>query len=224
MTQNSGFLITVLASASVSSLLAVLLLFITKTWISERLKNSIRSEYDQKLETHKAKLKADTQVEVEQLKAQLQIINKEHEVRYTRLHEKRAEIISESYTRLKNVHASLGNYVSIFEIAGGSSREERRQIATDAHDAFKNYYSTKLIFFPKKTAKMLEKIDHECVLSFNEFVHFVDEPSARSRADLAKWMQISERVQGEIAEALINLENIFRKLLGDEESTKSEPD
>lgn len=153
MAQNPGFLITFLSSVSVSSLLAVLLLFFTKTWISERIKNSIRSEYDQKLETHKAKLKADTQVEVEQLKARLQIINKEHEVRYTRLHEKRAEIISKTYARLKSVHASLRDYVSIFEIAGGSSRDERRLIAMNAHDAFRNYYSTKLNIFPKEYCK-----------------------------------------------------------------------
>lgn len=216
MTQISGFLITLFASVSFSSLLAVVLLFITKTWISERLKNSIRSEYDEKLETHKAKLEADAQVEIEQLKAQLQIMNKEHEVRYTRLHEKRAEIISETYARLKKVHTSLKNYVSIFEIAGGLPREERRHIATDTYDDFKNYYSTKLIFLPKGTAELLEKIDRECVQSFNEFLLLVDEPSAISRADLSKWMQVYERVEGKIAETLINLESIFRKLLGDE--------
>lgn len=220
MNQYSDFLITILTSVSVSSLLSGFLLFITKSWISERLKSSIKSEYDQKLETHKAKLKANTQVEVEQLKAQLQIFINEHEVRYTQLYEKRAEIIAETYSRLKHVHASLGDYVSIFEMGGIPSREERRRIATDAHDAFRSYYSGKLIFFPKKTAELLEKIDIDCVQSFNEFIHFVDEPSTRSEADLGRWIQISERVRGDIAEALINLENIFRKLLGDEESTK----
>jgi hypothetical protein len=215
MSGLSEFLITVLTSATVSSGLAGLLLFITKSWISERLKNSIKSEYDQKLETHKAALRASTDKEIEQLKVQLQIAAKEHEVRYTRLHEQRAEIIAKTYSSLKDVHESLRNYVSIFEHTGGPSRQERRKIATDAHNAFHVYSSRRLIFFPKETALRLEKLDGDFVTSFNKFAILVDEPSETSNADLKVWMEVFEQVSGDIAGALSDLEGHFRELLGD---------
>ena len=47
---------TVVASLLSSGVLVALVIFLTKTWISERLKNAIKSEYDLKLEEYKAKL------------------------------------------------------------------------------------------------------------------------------------------------------------------------
>ena len=51
--------VTILTSAGVSSVLTAGLLWISKTWMEERLKNSIKSEYDHKIEDHKAILKAE---------------------------------------------------------------------------------------------------------------------------------------------------------------------
>ena len=42
---------TILTSGAVSALLV----WLTKTWISERLKHAIKHEYDEKLETYKAR-------------------------------------------------------------------------------------------------------------------------------------------------------------------------
>ena len=60
----SEFLLEILTSATVSSILSGLLIWMTKSWIAERLKNSIKSEYDQKLETHKAQLKGIMDIEI----------------------------------------------------------------------------------------------------------------------------------------------------------------
>lgn len=215
MSHPIEFSITVLTSVTSSAGLTGFVLFFTKSYISERLKNSIKNEYDQKLESHKAILKADTEKEVERLKAQLQIASKEHEIRYTRLHERRAETIAETYSRLKKMHMSLGSYVDAFEMVGGPSRKVRRQQATDAHEDFRDYYLEKLIFFPKETARKLEKLDLECVRAFNEFAIRVDGSPDTTSADLKVWLDVLQRVSGEIAEALRDLEDNFRDLLGD---------
>jgi hypothetical protein len=62
-----------LTSTAVSTALAGLLIWLSKSWISERLQASIKSEYDQLLETHKAQLKAQSHVELEKLRSQLTI-------------------------------------------------------------------------------------------------------------------------------------------------------
>ena len=53
---------TIFTSILSSSVIAAALVWLTRSWISERLKNSIRYEYDQKLESHKSQLKHESDV------------------------------------------------------------------------------------------------------------------------------------------------------------------
>ncbi len=68
----SDLVINIISSASVSSALAIIILFVTKSWIAARLKSSIQHEYDQKLETHKAQLKADQEVAIIELRSTIE--------------------------------------------------------------------------------------------------------------------------------------------------------
>jgi Mor family transcriptional regulator len=205
----------VITSATFSAAVSGLLIWLTKSWISERLKNAIKNEYDQKLETHKAQLKAQSDVEIEKLRSQLSILTTEHEVRFSRLHDKRAEVIAETYALLKELFVSLGEYVKIFEPVGDVPKEERRNAFMEAHKNFRSYYITRVIFFPKPTAIKLEEIDSQIVKNFNEFVFGVEMVNKRSDPT-KKWLEIFDRVKGEIKTALSDLEDEFRRLLGDE--------
>lgn len=208
------FLVQIITSSVVSAVLAGLLLWLTRSWISERLKNQIKNEYDQRLETHKAQLKAQSDVEVEKLRSQLKITATEHEVRFSQLHEKRAEVIAETYALLKELYVRLGDYVKIVEIAGDTPKEQRRDAAAIAHKSLREYYPKRLIFLPKSTANKVQNIDVQLVRTFNEFVFDVEMNKNSGYAQ--KWMEIFERVNGEIKEALEELEDEFRTLLGDE--------
>jgi LPS O-antigen subunit length determinant protein (WzzB/FepE family) len=210
----SQFLLEIITSAGVSVLLTSLLIYLSKTWISERLKNSIKNEYDQKLETHKAQLKAQTDIEIEKLKSSLSIAAAERQVKFTRLHIDRAAYIAEAYAHLKNVYLSFQDYVKIFEPTGDKPRDERRKIAVDAHNAFNQYYTRKIIYLPKITAEKLEAINTELVKTFNEFSFTVDFQNNKNNTN--KWLEIFEKMNNEIVQALRDLEDEFRKLLGDE--------
>lgn len=137
-------------------------------------------------------------------------------MRFSRLHEKRAEVIAETYSLLKQLFVRLGDYVKVFEPTGDLPKEKRRKLAVEAHQTFRSYYGTKLIFFPKTTASKLEDIDLQLVKTFNEFVFGVEMAEKRGGDGFEKWMQIFERVNGEIKAALSELEDEFRKLMGDE--------
>lgn len=208
------FVVQVITSAAVSTAISGALIWFFRLWISERLKSAIKNEYDQKLETHKAQLKAQSDVEIERLRSQLSIAATEHEVRFSRLHEKRGEVIAETYSLLQELHTRLTNYVAIMEMSGDPPREERRAKAVDAHKSFRDYYVKNLIFLPKTTAGKLSSIDQRSVQTFNEFVLSVD--LAKGSGDATKWLEIFQRVKGEIKVALDELEDEFRQLLGDE--------
>lgn len=217
MSDYLAFAVQVLASAGISGILAAALVWFGRSWIAERLKQAIKSEYDQKLETHKAQLKAASETEIERLRSQLSIAASEHEIRFSRLHERRAEVVAETYRLLREVYFKLHDYVKIFEPAGDVPRAERGKAAADAHAAFRGYYRARLIFLPQDIAAKLEAIDIALVRAYNEFAIMVDRPERQHSNDaLERWTAIVDRLSGEIDTASRDLEGEFRRLLGGE--------
>src|SRR5467141_2683830 len=80
------------------------------------------------VETYKAQLKAESDVALEQLRAKLQIMAARRNVEYSRIHEKRLEIISELVGKINRFHKCVSDYVSLTEWGGGPSKAERRQL------------------------------------------------------------------------------------------------
>lgn len=207
-----NFIVQVLASATVSTALSAILVWLTKTWISERLRGAIKSEYDQKLETHKAQLKAESDLEIEKLRSQLSIAATEHQVRFTHLHERRAEVIAKTYSLLRNLSSKMIDYTKIYETSRDLPKEKRREAALESINAFREYFEPNIIFFPADAAKKLQDIDSQFVTSFNEFAIKVE----RGKDDGEHWIEIFKRVVGEIPAARVELETEFRRILGED--------
>lgn len=222
-------LIQILASATVSTALAGILLWISRLWLSERLKASIKAECDQKLETHKAQLQAQSSVELEKLRAALKAeadvqteklrsalnsASHEHNVKFSRLHEKRAETLAETYARLRNLLDRMGEYVAIFEPAGGPSREDRRKRFVDSYPEFREYYLSRAIFLPKATADRLDVINREIREAFIKFAYMVDQPNPPPDRHKV-WNDVYNKVQNEFEIALADIAADFRNLLGE---------
>ena len=206
------FLTYILLSGVLSTLLASIVLWLGRAWISERLRHSIKSEYDAKLESHKSQLKAQNDVELERLRSELNLRATEHQVTFSRLHERRADVIAQTYSLLRVAHDAIRDYTKVFEPAGDRTREERRKIAAEAQNAYYSYYSKNQIFLPKPAAKLLDKLNRETVTIFNRFLFLVDRKPDGGGFD--EWMKISEQVEGAYQAALDELETEFRKMLG----------
>ena len=207
-------MIDLLSSATVSGVTAAIVVWLAKLWLSERIKTAIKSEYDEKLETHKAQLKAQSEVAIERLRSQLHSASLEHEIRFSRLHEMRANAISETYSCLKEMYFRLADYVKPFEPAGGSTQQERFKRLIESYREFNEAYSKKLIFFPTSTANKLEAIDRSCSEAGSEFRNLVEPQSFPDRTK--RWIEIHKRVSTDIDTALQELEVEFRRLLGEE--------
>ena len=207
-------MIELLSSATVGGVTAVIVVWVAKLWLSERLKATIKSEYDEKLETHKAQLKAQSEVEIERLRSKLHSASLEHEIRFSRLHEMRAKAISETYSCLKEMYVRLADYVKPFEPACGPTQQERFERLVESYRQFIEAYSRKLIFFPTSTASKLEAIDRSCSEAGLEFRNLVEPQHIADRTK--RWIEIHKRVSTDIDTALRELEVEFRRLLGDD--------
>jgi hypothetical protein len=199
-------------SAAGGAGLAVLLM---RTWLSEKIKAQIKSEYDEKLETHKAQLKAQSDVEIEKLKSELSIAAAQRNVRFSRLHERQAEIIAEVYEALSELVKAISDYVAIYEPASAPPREERRERAAEAANEFIALYRGKKIFFPPSTAAKLDEILLEIRTAYMRFAFKID--ADRRTGGTMEWLDIFERIQKLSETTVVELECDFRTLLGHED-------
>lgn len=71
------------------------------------LKSIFNNYLNKDVEKYKTRISHAAELQVEKFKAQLQIAAQEHDVRFTKLHEKRAEVLSELYSRLEDAHRCL---------------------------------------------------------------------------------------------------------------------
>jgi hypothetical protein len=211
-----NFAAQLLTDATISAASTGIIIWLFREWISERLKGAIKNEYDQKLETHKAELKARSDVEIERLRSQLSIAAVEHQIRFSGLHEKRAEVIATTYSLLQEVYGSLGSYVDMIQLEGGLTREQRRKAAAEAHKLFSDYYIKHRIFLPTATAEKLNSINRRSMDTYTEFYLTVDVPIAGGESKTEERFEIYKRVKVEIRAACVELEDEFRRLLGDE--------
>ena len=66
------YIISILSSAVVSGALVGILIWFSREWMSARIKGSIQHEYNQKLEAHKAQLKAENEVAFLELRSAIE--------------------------------------------------------------------------------------------------------------------------------------------------------
>lgn len=194
--------------------------WITRTWISERLKRSIQNEYDHKLEAHKATLKAAGDVAIEQLRSQLHIEASRRQIEYTRIHEKRLEIISELAGRIYTFHQTVKAYVAIYEPAGCLSKEDRRKSVNEALAQLSSYYIPRKLFLPENTAKKVEDFLtglHKTSLSFMFFVEQPTPEGFKPNKQLEVWSEAVAYVEKEAPQLIGDMERDFRHLLGMQE-------
>ena len=203
-----------IASVVSSALVSGIVVWLSKTWISERLKNAIKNEYDQKLETHKAALKATNDVELEKLRSELNILASERQIEYSKLYEKRAEAITEVYARLKDLYIQLQEYTKLFVPAGDLPISKRRIKAAEAYNKYIPIYHHNKIFIPQKTAEGIESLNQQMLQVYTEFFYGVEHlPNSKEKTD--NWSNVCKKLNGPILKSLSDLENDFRSLLGE---------
>jgi hypothetical protein len=137
----------------------------------------------------------------------------ERNILFSRLQERRAEIIAETYSLLRSLYETVTEYVKPFVPAGDKPKEDKYKDITNAFTAFRAYYPKKQIFIPKSTAGKINSIDLELVRAINMFVFTVEQN--KSAENFKNWIDIHEKLSGQTTAALTELEDEFRALLGD---------
>ena len=206
---------TIVAAIMSSTVVTGILIWLTKSWISERLRNSIRHEYDQKLESYKSQLKYEADSELEKIKADLQIEAAKRNVQFSKIFDEIANTVVEVYSRLVIFKDSVGSYVSIIEWAGAPSKEERRKIAGEKMDDFLKYYKSRKIYLPEEIAEKVEEFWQGLYEISIDFMYGVERGRDERRKDEKDtWAEAHNDMSKHVPLVLKALEKEFRSILG----------
>lgn len=121
-------LTSVLTTVGGGGVLVAAAAWLIKTVLTDRLMRDA--------EEFKSRLKADADAQIERLKNSLQMAALEHQVRFSKLHERRAEVIAELYKRLGEIYAEGRLFVYM---ASDSSKPNERWEQYNA--AYKNNWA-----------------------------------------------------------------------------------
>jgi len=167
-------------------------------------------------EAFKARLKADSDVEIEKLKSSLQMVAFEHQTRFSSLHAKRAEVIAEIYSQMVEVeqHGKRFVYVDVFD----ETRQEAYSETMKRLVEFYFFLEKRRIYLPESICALMQKfVDtiRKSVIRTN--IYEPIEPAFNSKVleEKVKVIQeVSEAFEGSIPAARAALESEFRRLLG----------
>src|SRR6266849_7297181 len=177
--------------------------FLIKAIVSHRL--------SKEAEEFKVQLESRAAVEVERLKASLQLVATEHQIQFAKLHEKRALVIAELYSRLVATHRTARVF-----ILGDVHDPERSAKARE--EVLELYWFIELnrIYLPETVCTLLDKFES----TLRKSVYFADSiftrikyPTPKTVEDQNKFLlEACEVLESELPNLLKELQNEFRKL------------
>ncbi len=171
------------------------------------------------LETHKAKLQSEGSVALERLKHNLELVGVEHQVRFSKLHDKQAEVIGQLYALLVDGFWAASSFASMIEWNGEPAKSEKYVTAMNALAEFFRYFDKNRIYIPPDICEQLDAFLQEMrhkIIGFGTYVRMNEEGlpqhvlEEKHRAWEEAWRYFSE----EVPKARAALEKELRTMLG----------
>jgi hypothetical protein len=191
------------------------LLFAVFGFLSRSIINHFLSK---DVEKYKIDLRAENERSLEELKTSLKIIAFEHEIRFSRLHDKRAKIIAELYTRLVGLVHAAEQFVSLFQNPQGPNKLDLFKIVMDEMEKFMPYFEKNRIFLDDSLCGKVDKFLDVLTKPVYQFLGAIA-PEEESNVDntrekLGLWFAAWNSVKDDVAMARKELECEFRNILG----------
>jgi hypothetical protein len=137
----------------------------------------------------------------------------EHQVKFSRFCEKQTDVIATVYALTRKFNSRLKEYIDIPDVTRSGTREERKIEAVKSHREFLDFYEQKQIYLSRKAVSLIENINLESKSIFNKYLYQIEttEPNA---ARSKEWLDLIEKMQNELEEVFLELENEFRDIVG----------
>lgn len=193
-----------------------------------QLEESVKKDFNESIESYKAKLDEELALKIEPLKAELDKNNITHQIQFGFLHQERSKVIIELYKKLIELHSAMIDRTAFLQpIIEDAEKEERMRItrAAQALFDFNNFYVSNKLFFQKVFCDDIDKLFKEYYdkgwnYNFNAQQIKGGQISHDFYKDLATDMsKISKEIREILPVKITEIEEKFRNLLHVEEES-----
>lgn len=175
--------------------------------------NTFKARLQSDSDQFKIQLQSSKDVEIEHLRASLQQVATEHQIRFAKLHEKRALVIADLYTLLVEAPAHAGQFI----FQGVRDPEQAEKATAKVLELYK-FININRIYLPESICRLLDTFES----TLRKSVLYVDIYWTRIPHPTHETMQEQSRVMREACIALDTelpalrqeVEREFRPLLG----------
>ncbi|NLI15482.1 MAG: hypothetical protein GX409_04265 [candidate division Zixibacteria bacterium] len=141
------------------------------SWLARSIVLSIISK---DLESYKAKLIMENEKSIELLKFDLRNKALEYEIKFGKLHDKRAEVIAEIYSKLAEAIYTTTSFVSPTEFEGEPSKQEKAKAASKAIWELWRYFQKNKIYISEPISLQVDNLIEKIRKPALEFAFFVN--------------------------------------------------
>lgn len=200
-----------LATTGNALLLAVL------GWLAKSLVQNLLTK---DLAEHRIRLESENQLAARTFEHELSLAAREHDIRFGKLHERRAEAIAKLYKLLSVTSEKGATYSAPFGYSSDPPKSEQFSAFASAYNDAARYFFSHKLFLPAETCKKVEDLFQglkEHPSKMNMYMGMADQHPS-SDIELKKldaWSEAWKYFQGDFKPAMTALENDFRMLLGD---------
>lgn len=169
---------------------------------------------DRDIERYKADLRAAHDTALERLRTDLRIQAFERETTFSRLHDKRVEVIEQLYRRIVAVSRAMNELTSPIQMSGGPSLAERSKEAGSAANAFLDYYLENQIYFDETLCNQLQAFNEKLRLAWIDYHLYGSEEEGVARACSDSRFKAYQTINEGLPEIRREIERVFRQMLG----------
>jgi len=126
-----------------------------------QLKESVKKDFNESLESYKSKLNEGLSLKIEPIKAELNKQKISHQIQYSFLHQERGKVLVELYKKLQELYSAMADWTALIQLVRENADKEREERAVRANKAlfdFRNYFYLNKIFFSKSFCNSIEEL------------------------------------------------------------------
>lgn len=169
------------------------------------------------IEVFKTRLKADSDATLASMSHDLTIAAIEHEVRFSSLHQTRAEVIAEIYRLLSEALAHVQSFLSPMEWIGEPDKKEKYKGAMNALAELFRYFDRNRIYLPEHLCQSIDAfVDglRDPTIQFSVYLYMSEHDTEGLKERRKAWREAWKNVESNAPMARKALEKEFRHILG----------
>lgn len=180
----------------------------------------VQNSLSRDLERHKSALLLQTQLATEQLRHDLQLVAHEHQVTFSNLQERRANVIAEAYGLLVEAYWAGSSFASVIEFGGEPDKKEKYVTAMNAMATFYRFFDKNRIYLPEAVCEAIVTLTKDMrgqVIRLGGYLKYDDAnlPPAALEKKHETWDAAWQYFEKQAPAAKLVLERELRALIGD---------